>query len=113
VGGSGKQSLTRLASFIGRYAIGQITLTKNFGITQLKEFIKNLYDLAGHQDRNTTFLLTDSEISQEEFLEYINMILSTGEIPNLIPRDDRDVWLATLKSQLAKEKGKLWEATSE
>ena len=48
VGGSGKQSLTRLASFIGRYECKQITLTKYFGIKDLKDFIKELYDLAGH-----------------------------------------------------------------
>ncbi len=48
VGGSGKQSLTRLASFIGHYFVGQIVLTKNFGTTQLKDFIKELYEIAGH-----------------------------------------------------------------
>ena len=30
--------------------------------------------------------MTDAEVKKEEFLEYINMILSTGEIPGLIAK---------------------------
>jgi len=42
--------------------------------------MKNYFDFAGHKGRQVTFIMTDSEVKKEEFLEYINMILSTGEI---------------------------------
>jgi dynein heavy chain len=48
VGGSGKKSLTKLATYIGRYNINWITLTKGFGETQLKDFIREFYDWCGH-----------------------------------------------------------------
>ncbi len=50
--------------------------------------------------------MTDAEIKSENFLEYVNMILSTGEIPNLIPKDDKEVWLSNIKNVLIKTFGK-------
>jgi dynein heavy chain len=113
VGGSGKKSLTKLASYIGHYEIAQITLTKGFGETQLRDFIREFYNWSGHLNTPSTFLLTDAEIRYEWFLEFINMILSTGEIPNLIAKDDRDVWLLNIKAQLQKKKGKSYDPTAE
>ena len=78
VGGSGKQSLTRLASFIERMQFKQIELVKNYGEKDLKEDIKKYFEITGRFGRNCCFILTDSEIKKETFLEYINMILSTG-----------------------------------
>jgi dynein heavy chain len=43
VGGSGKQSLTRLASFIERMDYKQIELVKNYGEKDLKEDIKKYF----------------------------------------------------------------------
>lgn len=40
--------------------------------------------------------MTDSEVKKEEFLEFINMILSTGEVPGLIAKDDREIWLGDI-----------------
>lgn len=40
--------------------------------------------------------MTDAEIKKEEFLEFINMVLSTGEIPNLLAKDDKQIWLGDL-----------------
>ena len=102
VGGSGKQSLTRLAAFIGDQKLQQIVLVKGFNESFLKEFIKNLFALAGHKNFNTTFIMTDAEIKKESFLEYINMVLSTGEIPGLIPKDEREIWLGDVKTQFIK-----------
>lgn len=47
VGGSGKQSLTKLASFVCRQTFFQITLNKQYGDTHFKENIKELYNIAG------------------------------------------------------------------
>ena len=102
VGGSGKQSLTRLAAFIGDQKLQQIVLVKGFNENTLKEFIKGLFGLAGHKGFPTTFIMTDAEIKREEFLEYINMVLSTGEIPGLIPKDEKEIWLGELKTLFIK-----------
>lgn len=102
VGGSGKQSLTRLAAFTGRQQIKQIVLTKGFNEAQLKEFIKDLFDLTGHKNQVVTFIMTDSEVKEEGFLEYINMILSTGEIPGLLAKDEKEVWLGDVRTYYTK-----------
>lgn len=105
VGGSGRQSLTRLAAFIGDHKIQQIVLVKGFNENTLKDFIRTLFQFAGFKGWPTTFIMTDAEIKKEEFLEYINMVLSTGEIPGLIPKDEREIWLGELKSVFSKQTG--------
>ena len=71
-------------------------LTKSFGEKDLKEEIKEYFEQAGHMGRSITFIMTDAEVKKEEFLEYINMILSTGEIPGLIAKDEKEAWLGDI-----------------
>lgn len=104
VGGSGKQSLTRLASYIGKHESYQITLTKTYNQKALFEDLIQLYTWSGREGKKTTFLLTDSEIKQENFLEFFNSILSTGEVAGLIPKEEKDAILAEMRELYAKEK---------
>ena len=104
VGGSGKQSLTRLAAYIARHFLFQITLTKTYGINALKDDLKQIYDKAGHMRKPVTFLFTDNEIKDENFLEFLNSILMTGEIAGLFAKDEMMGMTADLQPAFLKER---------
>lgn len=58
--------------------------------------IRLLYRRAGFEDTKTTFVFTDNDIIDEAFLEYINNILSSGEVANLFPKDEQEEMLNNL-----------------
>lgn len=68
----------------------QIEITKNFGPDQFKEFMKDLMFTSGIDGKPICFLMTDTQIISESFIEDINNLLNTGEIPNLWLPEDRD-----------------------
>ena len=83
VGGSGKQSLCRLAAFISGFSVVQIVISSTYGVSDLKEDLKSMYVTAGMKEEGVVLLLTDSQITDERFLIYINDLLASGNIPDL------------------------------
>ncbi|KAI3432720.1 hypothetical protein D9Q98_004263 [Chlorella vulgaris] len=103
VGGSGKQSLARLAAYIAGAYTFQITITKTYNVTNLLEDIRGLYKIAGVKGQPVCFIVTDSDIKEDSFLEYINQLLMTGEIAGLIPKDELDVFLNDVRPAMRQE----------
>jgi len=56
------------------------------------------------------FLFTDSQIKQESFVEDINNLLNTAEVPNLFPPDEKAELLELVRSA-ARAEGKALEGT--
>jgi len=106
VGGSGKQSLTKLAACIEDQFFFQIQLTRSYGINDFKEDVHKLYEKSVTARPKVCFILTDAEIKKEEFLEAVNSMLSTGEIPGLLNKEDREMFPTQLKPIWIKEEGK-------
>ena len=86
VGGSGRQSLTRLSSFILGIECCSIEITRGYGSAEFHETVKSILFKAGSGP--VTFLFTDVQIVKESFLEDINNLLNSGDIPNLYEPDE-------------------------
>ncbi|KAK8898529.1 Dynein heavy chain 5, axonemal [Tritrichomonas musculus] len=103
VGGSGKQSLTKLASTILGFEIFQITPGRAYSTNDFLADLRELYKKAGVHNKATTFIFTDNEVKEESFLEFINNILTTGEIANLFSRDNYEALMGDMRPIFIKE----------
>ncbi|XP_058415682.1 dynein axonemal heavy chain 9 [Diceros bicornis minor] len=100
VGGSGKQSLTRLAAFISSMDVFQITLRKGYQIPDFKVDLANLCLKAGVKNLSTVFLMTDAQVADEKFLVLINDLLASGEIPDLYSDDDVENIISNVRNEV-------------
>uniref|UniRef100_A0A3B3RIQ7 Dynein axonemal heavy chain 17 n=1 Tax=Paramormyrops kingsleyae TaxID=1676925 RepID=A0A3B3RIQ7_9TELE len=100
VGGSGKQSLTRLAAFISSLEVFQISLKKGYSISDLKNDLAALYIKTGVKNVGTVFLMTDAQVADEKFLVLINDLLASGEIPDMFPDDEVENIIGSLRNEV-------------
>uniref|UniRef100_A0A8C3GPM7 Dynein axonemal heavy chain 17 n=1 Tax=Cairina moschata TaxID=8855 RepID=A0A8C3GPM7_CAIMO len=100
VGGSGKQSLSRLAAYISSLDVFQMTLRKGYGIPDLKLDLASQYIKAAVKNIPTVFLMTDSQVAEESFLVLINDFLASGEVPGLFQDDELENIISAMRPQV-------------
>ncbi|CAJ1345300.1 unnamed protein product [Effrenium voratum] len=103
VGGSGKQSLARLAGYTSAHYVFQITITKTYNDNAFFEDLKTLCIRAGVKGESVTFIFTDAEIKSEGFLEYMNSLLATGEVVGLFAKDEKDAMCGDVRNDFVRE----------
>jgi dynein heavy chain len=90
VGGSGKQSLSKLSAHLCGMSTYMIVISGSYNISSLREDLQKMYKSAGLKGEGVLWLFTDSQITDEKFMVFINDLLSSGEIPDLFPPEDVD-----------------------
>jgi len=110
VGGSGRQSCTKLACFMADFEAFQIEIAKGYGMEAFREDMRKMLKKAGGEGKNTVFLLSDTQIKDEGFVEDVNNLLNTGEIPNLFPPEEK-VEVCELVRSAARDEGRAPDGT--
>ncbi len=103
VGGSGRQSLSKMATFIMNYSLRQIEVIKNYSMKNWREDIKDILLNAGVQNKQLSFLFVDTQIINEQMLEDINNILNSGDVANIYNEKDMEDIVNSCKGDCAKK----------
>lgn len=96
--GTGKSTVVHLASYISQCQIMRLKLHKNYDLAEFREDLKVVFKQSGVKGVKTIFLLADCDIVKESFLEDINCILNSGEVPDLFDNEELDGIMMELKS---------------
>ena len=102
VGGSGRQSLSRMATYLTGYKLFQIEVIKNYNMRAWREDVKKALMMAGNENKPLSFLFCDTQIINEQMLEDINNILNSGDVTGIYQEKDYDEIIANCKVECAK-----------
>lgn len=113
VGGSGRQSLTRLAAFIAGYKVYQIEVLKNYHMAEFYQDMKSLFEQTGIHEQMTVFLFNDTQVKHESFLADLNNMLSSGEVPGLYEKEEQAAIIEAVRGRaracgIKEDKENLW-----
>ncbi|XP_017878877.2 dynein heavy chain 3, axonemal [Ceratina calcarata] len=111
MGGSGRSSCAKLATSMCEYLIYQIEITTAYGPTEWREDLKSLLLRVGCDGKSTSFLFGDHQINDESFVEDINMVLNTGDVPNLYNTEEKAEILDKMTNVIHSTGGRKIEVT--
>jgi len=89
VGGSGRQSVSILATAIAGYVLKRIEISKNYGVAEWRDDVKVILREAGSGSKPVVFLFSDTQIQDESYVEDVNNMLNSGQVPNLFASDEK------------------------
>lgn len=99
VGGSGKKSLITLSTALACANMDTIEPKKAYGKKEFKEDLLRMMKKSSIQNKPVVFMFVDTQILQESFLEDVNNLLNSGEIPNFLTKEEME----QINSELAND----------
>ncbi|KAJ2954382.1 hypothetical protein O0L34_g2646 [Tuta absoluta] len=106
-GGSGRRSVATLAGHVNECRCMGLELKRIYDTPEFHDDLRKMYthagfSTAGNNGNDTVFLFTDTQITKEGFLEDINNMLNSGEVPNLFDGDSYEQVQNTVRNEAAK-----------
>ncbi|CAE8734034.1 unnamed protein product [Polarella glacialis] len=97
--GVGRKCIARMASHMAEYQCSSIEITRTYGKNEFKEDLKAMMmGVAKSGGKGMVFLFSDTQIVKESFLEDVNNILNTGEVPNLFAPEEAEQVIGAMRA---------------
>eukprot|EP00698_Gefionella_okellyi_P019038 TRINITY_DN5781_c1_g2_i1.p1 TRINITY_DN5781_c1_g2~~TRINITY_DN5781_c1_g2_i1.p1 ORF type:complete len:3148 (-),score=914.00 TRINITY_DN5781_c1_g2_i1:20-9082(-) len=98
--GAGRRTATFLACHMNRIDLFTPSVSVEYTVKAFGTDIKKVLAIAGVQNRPVALFVEDHQLGNPAFLEYINSLLSAGEVPGLYAQDELQALLGELKEQM-------------
>ncbi|XP_019385809.1 PREDICTED: cytoplasmic dynein 2 heavy chain 1 [Crocodylus porosus] len=101
--GVGRRTATSLVSHMHGAVLVTPKISRGYEVKQLKNDLKHVMELAGIEAQQVVLLLEDYQFVHSTFLEMINSLLSSGEVPGLYTIEELEPLLSPLKDQASQD----------
>ncbi|NXA12552.1 DYHC2 protein, partial [Sapayoa aenigma] len=101
--GVGRRTVTSLVSHMHAAVLITPKISRGYEVKQFKSDLKYVMELAGIEAQQVVLLLEDYQLVHPTFLEMINSLLSSGEVPGLYKTEELDPLLSPLKDQASQD----------
>ena len=97
LGGSGKQTLARLAATVANCSLRLAKRGRGAGHADFRELVRSAYEAAGVDGTKICVLLTEGDLAGPAHVEDVCSMLSTGDVHNLFTADECEVLFSKLR----------------
>ncbi|KAG7470921.1 hypothetical protein MATL_G00119020 [Megalops atlanticus] len=101
--GVGRRTATSVVSHMHGAVLFTPKISRGYGLKQFKTDLKTVMQLAGIEGQQVVLLLEDYQFVHPSFLEMVNSLLSSGEVPGLYSTEELEPLLSTLKDQASQD----------
>ncbi|KAF0030538.1 hypothetical protein F2P81_017269 [Scophthalmus maximus] len=102
--GVGRHTATCLVSHMHGYTLFTPKISRGYSLKHFNNDLKTVMQLAGLEGQQVVLLLEDYQFVHPAFLEMVNSLLSSGEVPGLYSPEELEPLLSSLKD-LASQDG--------
>ncbi|KAA8593993.1 hypothetical protein FQN60_004827, partial [Etheostoma spectabile] len=95
--GVGRHTATCLVSHMHGYTLFTPQISRGYTLKHFSNHLKTVMQLAGLEGQQAVLLLEDYQFVHPAFLEMVNSLLSSGEVPGLYTPEELEPLLASLK----------------
>lgn len=110
--GVGKTTLTRFVSWLNNLSVFQIKAGRNYSVYDFDEDLRTVMKRAGCKQEKICFIFDESNVLSSAFLERMNALLASGEVPGLFDGEDYMQLINQCKEAALKE-GRLVDSEEE
>ncbi|XP_037123246.1 cytoplasmic dynein 2 heavy chain 1 isoform X1 [Syngnathus acus] len=101
--GVGRHTATFLVSHMHGYSLFTPKISRGYSLKHFKNDLKTVMQLAGLDGQQVVFLLEDYQFVHSAFLEMVNSLLSSGEVPGLYTPEELEPLLSSLKDSASQD----------
>uniref|UniRef100_A0A8C9YLX3 Dynein cytoplasmic 2 heavy chain 1 n=1 Tax=Sander lucioperca TaxID=283035 RepID=A0A8C9YLX3_SANLU len=101
--GVGRHTATCLVSHMHGYTLFTPQISRGYTLKHFSNHLKTVIQLAGLEGQQAVLLLEDYQFVHPAFLEMVNSLLSSGEVPGLYTPEELEPLLASLKDAASQD----------
>ncbi|XP_029026743.1 cytoplasmic dynein 2 heavy chain 1 isoform X2 [Betta splendens] len=101
--GVGRHTATCLVSHMHGYTVITPKISRGYSLKHFNSDLKTMMQLAGLEGQQVVLLLEDYQFVHPAFLEMVNSLLSSGEVPGLYTPEELEPLLSPLKDAASQD----------